>query len=367
MTTGQQHDGNEKDADRRDEVAGRAVRADRRLRGSVAGGGAAGNVDGNAGHAVPLGPGQGDLRGRADEDDHREDDRQGRAVAQFEVDERVLVHPVDRGEGVGLRPAGGHDVELVEGDHRADDADERGQQDRARRQRQDDAAHALPVAGAVDHRGLGDFAVDRLDGGDEQDHAEADHLPGDRNDHRPQAEIGIGEPGRRCGNDVQVDEKLVDRPDALIEQPVPEQARRTEADHPGQEDDAAGELLQPRVLPGQKGQQEAADHQDRRDEEGVFQREEERRPEGRVAERLRVVGQADESAAAEQRLVGHRCVDQLAERIDGERRHEQQRRYCVEQTDKAGFGGLHLRPRMSSREHGCAGLRFSWQRRHLRS
>ena len=69
---------------------------------------------------------------------------------------------------------------------------------------------------------------------------------------------------------------------------------------------------------GEQRQQEAGHHQHRRDEDGVLEGEEERRAEGGVAERLGIVGEADETATAEQRRAGQRDIDQLAERIEHE-------------------------------------------------
>ena len=82
---------------------------------------------------------------REDEDDHGKDQRQRRAVAELQVGERVEIDEEDRGRRLVLRLPGGHDVELVEGEQRADHRDQRHQQDRPQRQRQRDAPDALPV------------------------------------------------------------------------------------------------------------------------------------------------------------------------------------------------------------------------------
>ncbi len=260
-----------------------------------------------------------------------QDQRQRRAVALFEVDERVLVDPVDRRERRALRAAGGHDVELVEREHRADRADQRRQQQRAQHQRQGDQPHALPVAGAVDQRGLVDVDADRLDRGQQQDHAEADDLPGDGENDRPQRQVGVDEPDDRVGDDVQVLQQPVEQADLLVEQPVPQQARTAEADHHRQEHRGA---RQPRRAPGlgrEQCQQQAEAHQDRRDVHGVFDGEPQRLPRRGIVERADVVAKADERTAAEQRGVGQRQPRQPAERIQHERSHEQQRGRQVEQ------------------------------------
>ena len=108
-----------------------------------------------------------------------QDQRQRSAVAQFEERERILVHPVDRRERFAFRVARCHDLELVEGEHRADDADQCGEEKRAVGERQDDPPDPLPVTRAVDHRRLVDLGADRLDARDEQDHPKADDLPDD--------------------------------------------------------------------------------------------------------------------------------------------------------------------------------------------
>ena len=148
------------------------------------------------------------LHDRADEDDHREDQRQRRAVAELQVRERIQIHPEDRRGRPVERLAGGHQEELVEGEQRPDDAEERDEQDRPAVSGNGDPPHALPVAGAVDHRRLVDLLRDRLDRGDEEEHAEADHLPHDRDDHRPERAIGVlAEPHDRLVDDAEVHQR----------------------------------------------------------------------------------------------------------------------------------------------------------------
>src|SRR5262249_17045310 len=150
--------------------------------------------------------------------------------------------------------------------------------------------------------------------------------PDDRGDHRPQRELRLGEPGDRPGQDVQVDKELVDQSDLLVEQPEPEQAGGGEADHDGQEEDAAGEPLQGRILRHEEREQEAEAHQDWRDEDRISQGEEEGGPELLVIPSFYIVLEADEVAAAEERDAGQRCVEELAKRIDEERENEKNRR-----------------------------------------
>ena len=83
-------------------------------------------------------------------------------------------------------------------------------------------------------------------------------------------------------DEAQVDEQLVEQADLFVEQPEPEQARTRETDHHGQENDGAGEPLERRVVRRQQRQRKAEDHQDRRQNERVFDREHERAPEAGI-------------------------------------------------------------------------------------
>ena len=81
---------------------------------------------------------------------------------------------------------------------------QRDQQHGAHRQRQGDLAHPRPEARAIDHGGLVDLARDGLDGRDEQHHAEAQDLPGDRQDDGPGGQLGVR---------AQPQDRLIDEPD----------------------------------------------------------------------------------------------------------------------------------------------------------
>ena len=162
------------------------------------------------------------------------------------------------------------------------------------------------------------------DSGDEQHHAETDDFPGDRDHDRPEGEIGGGEPDDRLVNQAQVDQEFVQEPNLFVEQPEPQETRTRQADHDGEESDGAGEPLQRRVLDREQRERKSEAHQDRRQHKRVFGGELERAPEARVVPDPPIVGQADEFAAAEQRPVGQRYGDQLAERDRHEHPDEQQ-------------------------------------------
>ena len=181
----QDHDGADRDADRRREVVPAvAPPAERQLADEGV------RARPVAHCARPAR--EGDLHHRQDEDEEREDERQRRAVAELQVGEGVEVDEEDRGGGHVARLAGGHDVELVEGEERADGADQGDEEDGAGGQRQGDVAGARPVAGAVDLGGVLHLVGDGVDRGDEEEHAEAEHLPDDRDDDRPERGVGVG-------------------------------------------------------------------------------------------------------------------------------------------------------------------------------
>jgi len=86
-----------------------------------------------------------------------------------------------------------------------------------------------------------------------------------------------------------------------------------------------------------------------KDDDGVFEGEPQRLPELRVAgEDTHVIGRAHPFAAAQQRRVGERGVDQLAERIEHEHRHEQQRRRHIGEAEQISPTQVHGAPRKAA-------------------
>jgi len=113
---------------------------------------------------------------------------------------------------------GGHQEELVEGEQRSDDADQGDEQDRLVGQGHGDQPHALPIGRAVDHRRLVGLAGDRLDRRHEQQHAESQDFPDDRDDDRPQGAVGVlAEPDDRLGDDAEIDQQPVHQAEIVAE------------------------------------------------------------------------------------------------------------------------------------------------------
>ena len=146
------------------------------------------------------------------------------------------------------------------------------------------------------------------------------HLPDDRDDHRPERAVGVlTEPHDRLGDDAEIHQPLVDQAVMVAEQPVPKEARHAETDDHRHEDDAARDLTRAACIGRDEERDEvAADHQDRREVERVFQREAERHPELPVIPRLDEIGDADPSRRLDDRPVVERHPDHLDERIGGE-------------------------------------------------
>jgi hypothetical protein len=278
-------------------------------------------------------PGEIRLQHGAEEDDHREDERQRRAVAELQVRERIQIHPEDRRGRLVERLASGHQEELVECEQRPDDAEERDEQHCTRSERQHDPPHALPVAGPVRHRRLLDVLGDRLDGGDEEEHAEANHFPHDRYDHRPKCAIGVpAEPHDGLVDDAEVHQSLVDEAVMVAEQPVPEEARDAKPDHHRNEYHRARKFPQGRVGRDEERDQVAEDHQDRCDVDGVFEREAERYPELPIVPSLHEIGNADPFRRLDDRPIVKRHPDHLDERVRCEHGDEDHQRRQVQQS-----------------------------------
>ena len=192
---------------------------------------------------------------------------------------------------------------------------------------------------------------DRLDRRDEEEHAEADHFPDDRDDHRPEGALGVlAEPDDRLVDDTEVQEPLVDQPIVVAEQPVPKQARHAEPDDHRHEDNAAGDPARAAYWCDEESDEIAADHQDRRQVERVFEGEAERHPELVVVPGLDVIGGSDPSRRLDDRPVVERHPDHLAERIGGEDRDEQECGREVQNAQHlAASGRIHSGSRSGSR------------------
>ncbi len=266
----------------------------------------------------------------------RENEGQRGAVAELQIRERVEVDPEDRRRGAIERLSRCHQEELVEGEQRSDHADERDEEDRLVGERERDLADPLPVARAIHHRGFGGLVRNRLDRGDVEKHSEAQHLPHDRDDHRPERAVGVfAEPDDRLGDDAEVDEQTVDQTEIVVEQPVPEQARHAETDHHRHENDGARELLERCIPRHEQRDQVPADHQDGRQVERVLQSETERSPELLVAVSLDVVRDADPPRWLDDRPIVERHPHHLSQRIGGEDEDEQDRRRQIEEPNQA--------------------------------
>ena len=209
------------------------------------------------------------------------DEGQRRAVAQLQVGERIQVDVEDGGRRHVERLPVRHDVELVESEQRTDDADQGHEQDGPHGQRQGDAADALPVAGAVESprpspRRESPGSPPR------KQHAEADHLPGDRM-IIAQAAVWCRRRARASACDhAEFDQQRLMSPWSGGAA-TPEQARAPSPTTTGMKMTPRAKRLIG-VLSAVRTEQIAADHQDRRDLSRVVQGVEERDPELAVVE-----------------------------------------------------------------------------------
>ena len=139
--------------------------------------------------------------------------------------------------------------------------------------------------------------------------------------------------------DPEIHEDAVDEAVVAGKQPEPEKARHSEADDHRHEDDAAREPLQERVLSREQGENVAADHENGREYDRVFEREAERHPEAFVAEGLVKVVEAYVFGRLEQRPVGKADPEHLDERVGREHRDEQDCRREIQPSDQGTLSG----------------------------
>ena len=196
--------------------------------------------------------------------------------------ERLAVDELDDGDRAVVRAALGQDVELVEREQRAGDAQDRRQRERRPQQRQRDPAEGLPAAGAVHARAASYISLGMACRPDQQEqHVEAGVPPDDQEQRRQQraaASRGTGS-GRRSGPAARASGligPIVRRVEALEEQRRRRETRaRSGAGRRAQEARSSGRLLH------QQGEAEAQPDQQDRGQDRVLDRE--RRPPARTA------------------------------------------------------------------------------------